>query len=174
MASQDKSRTLNPNSKYEESFIPKARLACAELGATDADLADLFGVCLRTIHNWKQRHPEFGRVLKEAKEVFDSRQVERSLLQAALGAEYEEIHEQNGKVVKKVTRHKAPDIKACMFWLKNRQPGRWRDKAEMAQELGEDLAQLLNEAKARLRRKQPGCLNPKRQTGGKGGDDERR
>ena len=170
MTNQTKPKSPRGNSKYEDSFAQKARLACAELGATDKNLAELFGVCLRTIHYWKQRHPEFGQALKEGKEHFDSSCVERSLLQAALGAEYEEIHEQNGKVVKKVTRHKAPDIKACMFWLKNRQPQRWRDKAEMAQELGEDLAQLLNEAKARMKQGRPAC-RAKRDSKGKDGHD---
>ena len=44
--------------------------------------------------------------------------VEDALLRRATGYE-----EENGKPV-------PPDVRAAVFWLKNRQPGRWNDGAE--------------------------------------------
>ncbi len=150
MSKENKKPVVGRPTVYQPEYACQALTACAELGATDKDLADIFGVCIRTVQYWKKRHPEFGQSVSQGKEEFDTNQVERSLLQAALGGTYEEVYEQEGKVVKKVTKHKAPDVKACLFWLKNREPQRWSDKAAMAQELGDDLAELLDQAKKRL------------------------
>ena len=150
MSTEQKKASPGRPSSYDPEFALQAELACAELGATDKDLAELFKVCLRTVHYWKNRYPDFGQAVRQGKEAFDTNRVERSLLQAALGGTYEEVYEQGGQVVKKVTKHKAPDVKACLFWLKNRQPQRWRDKAEMASDLGEDLAELLEKARKRI------------------------
>jgi len=32
--------------------------------------------------------------------------------------------------VKRVKKHVAPDVTACIFWLKNRRPAEWRDKVQ--------------------------------------------
>ena len=150
MSTKQKQNAIGRPTVYQADFARQAKVGCAELGATDNDLADLFGVCIRTVHYWKKRHPEFGEAVKQGKEEFDTNRVERSLLQAALGGTYEEVYEQDGKVVKKVIKQKAPDVKACLFWLKNREPQRWKDKSAMAHDLGEDLAELLEQARKRL------------------------
>jgi hypothetical protein len=31
-------------------------------------------------------------------------------------------------ITTKLTKHYPPDTTAAIFWLKNRQPGKWRDK----------------------------------------------
>ena len=105
------------------------------LGATDADLADFFDVTEKTINNWKKKHPEFLQSLKEAKGEFDT-QVENSLAIKAKGG-YETTETRiktdcDDKVISTVTVQKtlAPDPVSAIFWLKNRQPERWRDKPE--------------------------------------------
>ena len=35
------------------------------------------------------------------------------------------------EITKKVTKKIVPDVTAQIFWLKNRQPDRWRDKQEL-------------------------------------------
>lgn len=45
---------LTPWSEFNE----QARKLCL-LGATDSELADFFGVCERTINNWKSEFPAF-------------------------------------------------------------------------------------------------------------------
>lgn len=73
----------------------------------------------------------FSRYLKKGKDVVD-RQVEKSLLQRALGYSYEETSKKyEGGVMteRKVTKkHVPPDTTAQIFWLKNRKPEQWRDK----------------------------------------------
>jgi hypothetical protein len=40
-------------------------------------------------------------------------------------------------------KHRPPDTTAQIFWLKNRRPGRWRDKIEAAPETANELLQSL-------------------------------
>ncbi|MBQ4336914.1 MAG: hypothetical protein IKD46_07175 [Lentisphaeria bacterium] len=64
--------------------------------------------------------------------------VEKALLRRALGFRQEEIHTEDlcdkktGEVLEAVKRRTvikdiAPDVRALLFWLKNRRPGRWKD-----------------------------------------------
>ena len=113
--------------------------AC-ELGATDVDLAHLFGVEPSTIHRWAVRYPDFRSALKAGKAKADER-VERSLYQRAVGYTYESEKlffdksqpapkrgEADKRVVRaKILEHAPPDTTAQIFWLKNRQPEQWRD-----------------------------------------------
>jgi transposase len=57
-------------------------LHCA-IGATNANLADLFDVSTWTIRDWMVRHKEFGDAVRHAKaDVFDAK-VERALARCA-------------------------------------------------------------------------------------------
>ena len=106
-----------------------ARHLC-KLGATDADLAEAFGVSVVTIDNWKIKYPEFLGSLKASKEEAN-KNVERSLYARATGYTYDAVkifHTKDGKIIKvPYTERVPPDVTACIFWLKNRRPERWRD-----------------------------------------------
>jgi hypothetical protein len=116
-------------SGYKPEYVNMAKQA-AKLGATDADLARIFGVSDATIDNWKARHSGFLGSSKEGKEEADAR-VERSLYMRAVGYSYdaEKIFcDKNGKVTRVPYRENVPpDVTAQIFWLKNRDPKRWRD-----------------------------------------------
>lgn len=51
---------------YRDDMPRQAEIVIA-LGATDENIADVFGVTERTINNWKRKHPEFFSVLKRSK-----------------------------------------------------------------------------------------------------------
>lgn len=115
--------------KYNPELAKQAEKLCA-LGATDEDLADFFGVSIRTIARWKAAHEEFCQALKVGKADADDR-VERSLYQKAVGYTFdgEKVFQFQGEVVRAKTReHVPPDTTAAIFWLKNRRPEEWRDK----------------------------------------------
>ena len=118
---------------YKDNFAQMARYACRD-GATDADLAELFGVTEVTIGEWKKIHPEFGLALKDEKSIHDE-QVEASLCHRAKGYSHPavKIHVDKDGYVTEVpyTEHYPPDTGAAIFWLKNRQPKRWRDKVDI-------------------------------------------
>ena len=67
--------------------------------------------------------------------------IEEALLKRALGFSQEEcvteevIDRETGMVCetakrRRVTKEVPPDVRALLFWLKNRRPGRWRDRVE--------------------------------------------
>jgi len=112
-------------------------MALAGAGKTDKQIAQEIHVSESTIHHWKHLHgAEFSESLKEAKCIADEL-VEASLLNRALGYQTKEIkffaHEGTVTDQKEVIKEYPPDPTSMIFWLKNRQPDRWRDKQEIEQ-----------------------------------------
>lgn len=129
--SQTKNKTGRP-SKYQTEYAEQAYKLCL-LSATDTDLADFFDISESTLNNWKLVHPEFVEALKNGKSVADANVVER-LYQRAMGYSHPEdkIFNNNGvALIVPTIKHYPPDTTAAIFWLKNRQPGEWRDRQEI-------------------------------------------
>jgi len=99
-------------------------------GFTDKQIAEFKEIDEKTIHNWKVSD-RFFQFLKEAKEVSDSI-VQMSLYERAVGYEIPEekvFCNANGEVTRVATiKHYPPDVTAQIFWLKNRQRSKWRDR----------------------------------------------
>lgn len=115
--------------KYKAEFASQAAKLCA-LGATDAQLADFFGVAISTINLWKVEHQEFSDAIKVPKTEADERVVQ-SLYRRAMGYEHDEVDIRviEGQIVQTpIRKHYPPDTAAAAFWLKNR--AGWRDKHE--------------------------------------------
>jgi predicted transcriptional regulator len=117
-----------------------------ELGLTDQQIADFLGVTRMAVEKWKKLK-ELSLHLKDWKKEADIK-VEKSLYQRALGYEYEETTTEYIKIgeqqlpaekTKTVKKQMAPDVTACIFWLKNRQPQDWRDKTEIDHTMKEYL-----------------------------------
>jgi hypothetical protein len=134
-------------SKYRPEFVRQAEKLC-ELGATDAQLAEFFEVGEATINRWKEDFPEFRETLTRAKAEADAL-VEKSLFQRARGYSHPAVKiltvalgGDRGSEVQQVpyTEHYPPDTTACIYWLKNRAPDRWRDKVD--HELRELMSRL--------------------------------
>lgn len=103
--------------KYKEWLEPDGLLlisAWARDGLTDEQIAENMGVSRSTLNEWKKKYPDISDTLKRGKEVVDI-EVENALYRAALDG----------------------NTTAIIFWLKNRQPQKWRDKqqVEMSGEL---------------------------------------
>jgi hypothetical protein len=118
---------------FKPEFAKQAQ-KLAELGATDTDLAEFFGVTTVTIWRWSAKFPEFCKALKIGKGIGDDR-VERSLYHKAVGYTFdsEKVFQYEGQIVRaKTVEHVPPSDTAAIFWLKNRRPEQWRDKQEVA------------------------------------------
>lgn len=88
-------------------------------GLTNKEIAIKLGIGETTFYKIINEHSEVSEVLKKGKEVVDY-QVENALLQNAL----------NGNTT------------AQIFWLKNRKPDKWREKAEVENNNQEALEKL--------------------------------
>jgi len=128
--------------KFKEEYIEQGYKLARE-GLTDQKIADFFNVDKVTLERWKLKYHDFRDSVRKGKDEHDSEVVENSLLRRALGYEYvettreispranPETGEAELRITKKVTKQVAPDVTAQIFWLKNRQPERWRDRTEM-------------------------------------------
>jgi hypothetical protein len=133
--------------KYRAEFAKQAGKLC-ELGATDRDLAEFFGVTTVTIWRWRSQHREFCNALKVGKGAPDDR-VERSLYQRAVGYSYNSVKvmQHNGvPVYAEFIEHVPPDPGAAKLWLTNRRSEEWREKTynEHAGKDGAPLIPVLN------------------------------
>lgn len=130
MKKAGKSKTGRP-SKFNP-FICEQALKLCKLGATDKELADFFGISEKTLNTWKTDHPEFLQSLKAGKEQADA-EVASKLFHRATGYSHPEVHVSNyqGDVtLTPLTKHYPPDTTAAIFWLKNRQRDKWRDRTD--------------------------------------------
>jgi hypothetical protein len=119
--------------KYKKKYVKEAEKACSIFGADDNKLAKWFEVNQDTIYEWKKIHQEFSEAIKTGKDIYDTENVEKSLLRRAMGYQTIETHEEacnekgcKGTRIKTVTKWVVSDT-AIIFWLKNRNPQRWRD-----------------------------------------------
>jgi hypothetical protein len=125
-------RTGRP-SKYKPEFVEQAYKLCL-LGAKDAEIANFFGVHVDRIYEWQKKYPEFADALKRGKADADA-VIAQSLYHRAKGYSHPEdqIMQYKGQpIVVPTIKHYPPDTVACIFWLKNRQRDKWRDKIEQA------------------------------------------
>ncbi len=125
----------NPKTLFKEEYCEQAK-NYSFLGVTDVQLASFFRVTERTIITWKKKFPQFLSSLKEGKEIADS-QVSKSLYQRAIGYTHDEevIMQYKGVPVRaKTKKHYPPDTVACIYWLNNRQPERWKNRWEGAKD----------------------------------------
>lgn len=126
--------TRGVKSTYKPEYAEQARKLCL-LGATDKELANFFCVAESTINKWKTDYPEFSESIKSGKDIADGDVADR-LYRRAMGYSHKAVkifNDQGAPLEVEYTEHYPPDTTACIFWLKNRQKGKWRDKQEVEQ-----------------------------------------
>ena len=137
----DKETNAGRPTKYSEAYNQQVYKLCL-LGATDAEIGDFFEVTETTINNWKIEHPEFFESIKKGKRQADV-EIADALFNKAKGFtvktqkafKLKESINGEGSTEKieivEVEETFPPDTTAIIFWLKNRQPQKWRDKQEI-------------------------------------------
>ena len=127
--------------KYKKEYIQEAK-ELTLLGYDSVRLAKHFGVHPSTFEEWKAKNKSFRETIQDAKDRYDSAQVENSLLKRAVTGytitevKVEEDREGRKKTTK-TTREVPADTRAQMFWLSNRNPNRWRNKSKVEVEVNE-------------------------------------
>lgn len=77
-------------------------------GLTYEQIAKNMGIDVTTLRDWRKKHPTISTILKRGREVVDY-EVENALLKNAMEG----------------------NVTAQIFWLKNRQKEKWREKQEV-------------------------------------------
>ena len=116
---------------YKPEYARIAKVMCKN-GATNADLAEAFGVRLNIISLWQSTHKDFLKACQAGMDAATDR-VEASLYQRACGYTYTEskIIKHGGKIaIVEVRKHVSADVNAGTLWLCNRNPNRWKKDAK--------------------------------------------
>ena len=122
--------------------------AWAAAGATMKEISQKLGVAYSTLRKYvdlgqdgDERYMALSEAFTRACEAADD-QVEAALFKRACGFEYTETRreqkvDRSGNIVELVTTTNKvipPDPTSAMFWLTNRQPGKWSYKPQEGQE----------------------------------------
>ena len=127
-----KKKPVGRPTKFNELDMKKFELLYS-YGFTDKQVATILEVKEQTINNWKKSNPNFFESLKNWKSIADEKIV-RSLYNRAIGCTVKEtkVGFFNGMATtQEVDKVILPDVTAIIFWLKNRQPEQWRDRANI-------------------------------------------
>lgn len=116
--------------KYQEAYAEQARKLCL-LGYTDAELADFFEVSESTINKWKLDYPEFSESIKRVRPSLMQKLVTVFINAMGFVAPDIDIRVIENRIVETpLEKYYPPDTTAAIFWLKNRQKDKWRDKVD--------------------------------------------
>jgi hypothetical protein len=118
-----------PELNHREVDLKKLVLVLAKAGLINDEIAVSIGMTPRQFDYLLEKYPDFREILNEAKEE-PNHKVEQALFRRALGYTVKETVAKAGKPVQVTLKEIAPSELACIFWLKNRSPKRWRDVIE--------------------------------------------
>ena len=145
-------RTGRPTIYRRELAILARRLAL--LGATDAEMAEVLNINVRTLGNWMDKHPEFSKAIKSGMRQADGEVAER-LFSRATGHSHEAVKifmpaGADAPVYARYVKHYPPDTNAALAWLSRRQPGLWREKQQIdiTGTVAHQIAQMTPEQRA--------------------------
>ena len=118
---------------YNPEMLPKIE-EYARKGLTNEQIAKNLNISTTALYEWQNKYVEFANALKAGKEVAD-REVENALYKRATGYSCSEdkifLGPGGQPVIVPTTKHYPPDPTSMIFWLKNRQPQKWRDRQEV-------------------------------------------
>lgn len=118
----------------------------ARRGLTRSQIAKRLGTTATAVNSWAKKYAPIAECLMSAEELANLA-VENSLYQMTQGYSYDEVSvetvddPEKGQIVRNrtTTRHVQPNVFACLAWLNNRVPDRWKkeppDPATKEQEL---------------------------------------
>lgn len=138
--------------KFNEAIQSKM-LELFEKGKTVKQIAEIIGVSIQTIHNWKNQYPDFLYALRESRQIADELVV-ASVFNRAIGYSHpeEKVFCYEGSIYTHNTlKQYPPDMKAAEFWLRNRQPDLWDKSGDGETNITVNLADRVAKARKRVK-----------------------
>lgn len=122
-------------------------LALYQEGKTDAQVAKVMKLKRVTYLDALKNIVGLTDTIKKIKETPDSK-VEKSLFERALGYSHKDTQffcHQGVIISKEYVKHYPPDVPSCIFWLCNRQPGRWKNvqKVDMSAAVNHKIIRII-------------------------------
>ncbi len=121
--------------KYDAEYHPLMAWSYMQQNMTIEECAEKMGFAPATLYNWAKKYPDFKEALSQGAEKTNA-DVEKSLFKRAVGYSARKLkveYDADGDVIRKIAEEVqvAPETTAGIFWLKNRNPRKWRDKQDM-------------------------------------------
>lgn len=110
------------------------------IGMTKHNIAEALGITDKELST-------LVRIDNKVREIFETETelpnflVEQALFRRAVGYEAKEVKKVLGKPVEVHTKKVHPDVAACIFWLKNRDPDRWKETVDIRLTLRDRMEQ---------------------------------
>jgi hypothetical protein len=124
--------------KYKAEYDLQVYKLCL-LGSTDSDIASFFEVAESTVNLWKKQHESFNENLRNGKALADA-EIAHALFNRAKGMTVKEkkVRTFSDGTIETIitTKEIVPDSGACMNFLTNRQPTKWRKTPEIDKDEG--------------------------------------
>lgn len=155
---------MNKSIKYTFS-LERTVLRLAELGLDEDEINQALGLT-RNQFDELIKDKKISSALEKGRGNC-ARKVEQALYKRATGFEFEEIVNTNSEspsgtgstgtngngktksVSKSTVKNIMPDVTACIFWLKNRLPDKWRDPKDIETNRKKSIQDLVEEYEAK-------------------------
>ena len=127
---------MNQTLRYRREIAELTEILTS-LGIVPADIIRLLGVPAERFAQWQSKHPELRKALSapSAEDRAEAALVKRALgFQISEATSEEVVDKKSGEIMevlkrRTVTKEVPPDVRALLFYLKNRWPERWDDSA---------------------------------------------
>ena len=118
---------------------------------TLVDIAAYIGVNVSTLRRWRKQSQELDEAIQQKVDIEDRKKVQEALLQACFDRKIKMVNkkqvvDRDGIVhdlVEEKTMVIPADVRAQKFYLTNRHPARWQEKATVAQETEEGVVSFI-------------------------------
>lgn len=130
---------------YQPEFCEEAN-KLALLSLTDQQLANYFEIDISNYYRWKNEHPEFCEAIKNGRERADAN-VASALYARANGLSIQDGVDKDGNPI---VRQIPADPTSMIFWLKNRQPDKWRDVKKIDVAISGEVIHSVTELREQL------------------------
>lgn len=115
------------------------------------EIADYIGVSVSTLRRWRKQSQEFDEAIQQKVDIEDRKKVQEALLQACFDRKIKTVNKKQvvdrAGVVHDLVEEKTTvipgDVRAQKFYLTNRHPARWQEKATVAQETEEGVVSFI-------------------------------